>query len=183
MKSREEIQKKIQQRIMKAQQGHMDVQGTHLYTFENHRNHDLSLPRRSYDGKTLIPPRGQFKGDEYFLMLQKSGQIRLVSSEPFVKPQPAACAPVVQQPAACVATVQQATENVQVITETKQETNMEKLILDQPDRVTTQGHTEQVACNQPKKINDAAEINSKAKQNGEILLTENPLDGVDIITG
>ena len=173
MKSKEEIQKKIQQRIMKAQQGHMDVQGTHLYTFENHRNHDLSLPRRSYDGKTLIPPRGQFKGDEYFLMLQKSGQIRLVSSEPFVKP----------QPAAPVAVVQPVTENVQVITETKQETNMEKLILDQPDRVTTQGHTEQVACNQPKKINDAAEINAKAKENGEVLLTENPLDGVDIITG
>jgi hypothetical protein len=157
---------------MKAQQGHMDVQGTHLYTFENHRNHDLSLPRRSYDGKTLIPPRGRFKGDEYFLMLQKSGQIRLVSSELFVKPQPVAA--VIEQPVA---------EKVVVITETKQENNMEKLILDQPDRVTTQGHTEQVACNQPRKINDATELNAKAKENGEVLLTENPLDGVDIITG
>jgi hypothetical protein len=173
MRNKEEIQKKIQQRIMKAQQGHMDVQGTHLYTFENHRNHDLSLPRRSYDGKTLIPPRGQFKGDEYFLMLQKSGQIRLVSSEPFVKPQPVVAAQV-QQPVV---------EKVEVIKENLQENTMEKLILDQPDRVTVQGHSEQVACNQPKQINDASEVNAKAKQSGEVLLTENPLDGVDIITG
>ena len=170
MRNREEIQKKIQQRIMKAQQGHLQVQGDHIYLFENHRNHDLSLPRRSFDGKTLIPPRGRFKGDEYFLMLQKSGQVRLVSSEPYIK----------SVPAPAVVTEQKAAEKVEVIKENTQETTMEKLILDQPDRVTVQGHTEHVVKNQPKNLND--NNNTEAK-NGEVLLTENPLDGIDIING
>ena len=62
-------QQKLQHNIMRAQQGHTQVEGGTLYLFENHRNHDLSLPRKSFDGKTLIPPRGRFRGDSYFLMM------------------------------------------------------------------------------------------------------------------
>ena len=59
--------------------------------------------------------------------------------------------------------------------------NEQKLILDQPDTVTTKGKVEHiVAPQQPiQPLNDAASNQPQA----DVLLTENPLDGVAIIKG
>jgi len=172
--NKQTAQQRIQENIMKAQLGHKQVEGDTIYIFENHRNSDLSLPRKSYDEKTLIPPRGRFKGDSYFLMLMKTGYVRLVGSEPYIRT-PAPAAP---QPAA----VQ---EQAKPLNESK-ENNMEKLILDQPEKFTARGHSEAVnVSNQPQVEScKASQENSNASSNNkEVLLTENPLDGIDIITG
>ena len=176
-------QQKLQHNIMRAQQGHTQVEGGTLYLFENHRNHDLSLPRKSFDGKTLIPPRGRFRGDSYFLMMLQTGFCRLISSEPYIKEGPKPPEIVSQQ---------EVQETVAVKVETKveaptnlnenivKESTVEKLILDQPERVTRQGQTEQFV----RPENSLKEINMENNVKGkEFLLTENPLDGVDIING
>jgi hypothetical protein len=173
MKDKQSATEKMQNKILMAQQGHTQVQGDHLYIFENHKSHDLSLPRKSYDGKTLIPPRGRFKGDEYFLMLQKTGMVRLVSSEPYIRNP----APVVAE--------QKAPEQPKPLNEA-QENSMEKLILDQPEKFTARGHSEAVNVNNHPQVESckAAQENANASnKNKDVLLTENPLDGIDIITG
>jgi hypothetical protein len=173
--SKQTTQQRIQENIMKAQQGHKQVEGDTIYTFENHRNHDLSLPRKSFDEKTLIPPRGRFKGDSYFLMLMKTGYVRLVGSEPYIRtpaPAPQQASPVVQ-------------EQAKPLNES-QENKMEKLILDQPEKFTARGHSEAVnVSNQPQveSCKSAQENANASNKNNDVLLTENPLDGIDIITG
>lgn len=62
--------------------------------------------------------------------------------------------------------------------ETIKENNMtEKLILDQPERITSQGTVENVLISEPKKqLNDANQNDNK-----DVLLTEDPMEGVEII--
>jgi hypothetical protein len=57
----------------------------------------------------------------------------------------------------------------------------QKLILDQPDTITNKGKIEHVVANdQPlQSLNDAC----AAKPNKDILISENPLDGIAIIKG
>ena len=56
--------------------------------------------------------------------------------------------------------------------------NEEKLILDQPDRVTNQGPVEQVADSESQKSLVETEDEN---QSTEVLLTEDPMEGVKII--
>jgi len=87
-----------------------------------------------------------------FLMFLKTGDIRLVSSEPYIN-------------------------------EANKENDMKKLILDQPDRVTTQGTTESVLVDTPaQQVLTEAPTKVKAVA-PDVLLVENPLDGIDIIKG
>lgn len=176
-------QEKLQANIQKAQQGHKQVEGDVIYTFENHRNHDLSLPRKSFDDKTIIPPRGKFKGDAYFLMLMKTGYVRLVSSEPYIRNTVPAAQPVcnVAESKPAVQVVQ-ATE-VQLNENAQENTNMQKLILDQPPRFTATGESEKTVANPNEKLQPMREQGGTVNQKGDVLLTENPLDGIDIITG
>lgn len=57
--------------------------------------------------------------------------------------------------------------------------NMEKLILDQPETFTREGKTESVAKTVPQQIINDNNQNSEK----EILLTENPMEGIEIIKG
>lgn len=151
MRSAKQMQD-LQNRLNKLTPAQQHVEGDTIYTFENHRKHDFSLPKKSLDGKTFIPPRGRFKGDAYFLMFLKSGDVRLVASEPYIN-------------------------------ESKKETDMQKLILEQPNKVTIQGTTESVMVEAPvqQKLNETPQkVNQLAP---DVLLVENPLDGIDIIKG
>jgi len=56
----------------------------------------------------------------------------------------------------------------------------EKLILDQPDQVTTVGKVEHVVEPESKPLNEASPQQTPQK---DVLLTEDPLDGVEIILG
>lgn len=143
--------KDLETRLNNLTQAQQHFEGDILYEFQNHRNHDFKLPKKSFDGKTMIPPRGTFKGDGYFLMFIKSGDVRLINSQPYIR------------------------ENLQ-------ESNMQKLILDQPEKVTVQGKTEQVVVEVPQQQQLNENPKKVANPAPDVLLVENPLDGIDIIT-
>ena len=133
-----------------------------LYIFENNKTWDYSLPKKSLCGRKLIPPKGRFKGDEYFLQFVKSGDIKLVEAiAPKVNPAP----------------------NVNTINEnTQQGDKMEKLILDQPDKVTQHGKTESVVVNtNPNQV--IKDHNSSNQPEKDVLLVESPMDGIDLVKG
>ena len=135
-----------------------------LYIFENKNKYDFCLPRTSVCGKRIIGPKMRFKGDEYYMSLVKSGELKLIEI----------LHPKVETPVV---------DNVEVLKENaSQGEKMEKLILDQPDKVTHQGKIERVVQPQPKVIKDH-KINSVEQQAEEILLNENPMSGIDIING
>ncbi len=54
-----------------------------------------------------------------------------------------------------------------------------KLLVDQPNKVTSKGAVEHVASNKNIKLNDATTSNTQ--EISEVLLTEDPMDGVEII--
>ena len=142
---------RMQERLAIAHQRPSDFNDQITYIFENHRNADFSLPKKSIDGKKMIPPTGRFHGDEYFITFVKTGDLRLADT---IHPKP------------------------KPITESTGE-NMEKLILDQPEKFTHEGKTEHVVAPQKKVVlNDNNQIN---KINEDVLLVESPMDGIDII--
>jgi len=65
--------------------------------------------------------------------------------------------------------------------ERTEEMTPKKLILDQPDRVTAQGTVEHVVADpKAKPLNEVAPTRKQAPP-AEVLLTEDPMDGVEII--
>ncbi len=127
--------------------------GEGIYIFENVNNADLTLPRPTKAGVKRVGPKGRFQGDNYYMQMVRSHDLRLIE--------------IIQTP------------------EAEREANMkeQKLILDQPDRVTNEGTIEQVvAPGKAKlhKLNDATEEKEKQKQ-PEVLITEDPMSGVEII--
>lgn len=135
-----------------------DMGGTGLMIFENNTDGDLKLPKATDSGIRTVGPRKRFQGDSYFLKWVGS-PLNLLKLVEVVVPQ---------------MTFQQI-----------QEQNManEKLLLDQPDTITHQGKIEHVVAQpgQPAQpINDTTDPTLKRP---DILLTEDPLDGVEIILG
>lgn len=143
---------RLQERLAQAHQRPSDFTDQITYIFENHRLADYSLPKKSIDGKKIIPPKGRFHGDEYFISFVKSGDLRLVDT---IHPKPK--------------TLNEGTG-----------ATMEKLILDQPERFTNEGKTENVLVTNTKRqvLNDGNEEN---KQQESVLLVEHPMEGIDII--
>jgi len=139
-----------------------NMSGSGLYVFENNTDGDLSLPKPTSSGLRTIGPRKRFQGDSYFLKLVGSPMnlLRLVEE---IQPK---------------LTTQETAEKIQ------REANMstDKLILDQPDTITTKGKVEHVVDTDTpvQKLHDA---NDPVATTPEVLLTENPLDGVAIIKG
>jgi hypothetical protein len=138
-----------------------NLSGSGLYIFENNTDGDLKLPKATSSGLRMIGPRKRFQGDSYFLSWVGSPMnlLRLIEE----------------------ITPKKTTE--QIAHEINKETpmNEQKLILDQPDTVTTKGKVEHIVTNQQpvQQLNDA----SAPKHTPDVLLTENPLDGVAIIKG
>jgi len=150
----EQIQRKKE--IVKHRQA-----GEGLYIFRNKSDATLSLPKpaiavkwgEQWDEKNnkMVPPRGEWKGDSYFLQM-------------------------VGRDASIVKVLQSKDD---IIKETPMNESLqpqEKLILDQPDTVTPEGKLEHVITDAPKQLNEG-----QPQQDQEVLLTEDPLEGVDII--
>lgn len=125
--------------------------GTGMYIFENNTNSELSLPKPTASGMRKVGPKGRFQGDSYFKQWMKP-PLNLLKLIETITP-----------------------DNCEALT--LNEGNMQKLILDQPDTVTTAGKVEHVIEDKNKKINE----NKKKEQ--EVLLTEDPLDGIEILLG
>jgi len=67
----------LRERYGKLQkQNEINVSGP-LYIYENHKKHDFSLPKKSICGQQLIGPGRRFKGDSYFMMFVKTGDLRI----------------------------------------------------------------------------------------------------------
>ena len=71
---------------------------------------------------------------------------------------------------------------VRTISQENKENNMnEKLIVDQPDTVTTEGTVEQVVVEKSKEVLAEGNPSDTVKTNEDVLLTEDPVDGIEII--
>lgn len=132
--------------------------GSGLYIFENNTDGDLKLPKATASGLRMIGPRKRFQGDSYFMKLVGPPMNLLRFIEELIP---------------------KGTPQSQL-----KESTMptEKLILDQPDTVTTKGKIEHVVETGPTTmpINDAT---APTQPIPDVLLNENPLDGVEIIKG
>jgi len=140
----------------------MDMAGGGRYIYENNSDAELTLPKPTASGLRKVGPRQQFQGDDYYMQWVGSPHniLRFMDT---------------------ITEEDEIIEEDEVIGEGVEE-NMEKLILDQPDTVTEQGKVEHVVESplvptQP--LNDSNEN----KEDAEVLLNEDPLDGVEIILG
>jgi len=130
--------------------------GSGLFIFENNTNGELKLPKPAIDGRRSVGPRKQFQGDSFF--------------HSWVKP-----------PMNLLRFIREIIPVDQNIQESNQMTD-QKLILDQPDQVTTEGTVEHVIEDGVgRTITDATNPNDVPEN--EVLLNEDPLDGVEILMG
>ena len=136
--------------------------GTGHYVFRNKSDSaTLLLAKPALNGSKHVAAGAEFEGDSYFMSLV---------------PREAVLVKIVSVPEKNVR------EQVEVETaEVKTEETMpkEKLLLDQPDQVTDQGKVEQVA-NTDDTVKPLHET-PQPEGDKEVLLTEDPLDGVKII--
>jgi hypothetical protein len=138
-------------REIRRQKRENALKGEGEYRFVNNTRGDLTLSKPPIEGPNPVPAGRTFVGDSYFLILMKTGDVRLVE--------------VIKAPSI----------------ERKETMSEQKLILDQPSRFTNQGQTEHVALdNKAKSLN---ENQPQAKTPNEKLITEDPLEGVEILLG
>jgi hypothetical protein len=139
--------------------------GTGVYIFENNTDGDLSLPRPTASGQKKVGPRGRFQGDSYYMQWVKPplNLLKFIDTVTVVDPA------LLNKP-----------DNQQLVEANM--TQQKKLILDQPDQIGHQGKIEHVVADGPpqQKLNDATDPNQKQP---DVLLNEDPLDGVEIILG
>ncbi len=138
----------------------INMAGTGVYIFENNTDGDLSLPKPTASGQKKVGPRQRFQGDSYYLQWVKPplNLLKFIEAVTIVDPKQLA--------------------HTQTITEAT--VSDKKLILDQPDTIGHAGKVEHVVDDKPRKLHDA---NDPALAKDERLLTEDPLDGVEIILG
>lgn len=122
--------------------------GTGIFIFRNNSKGELSLPKKSLDGKRTVQPRETFRGDSYFFQLRP--EVTLV-------------------------------ETIEDNKNPNERNNMteQKLILDQPDRVTPAGKVESVVVSPKQKLNETQP--QTQTQSAEVLINEDPLSGIQII--
>jgi hypothetical protein len=136
--------------------------GEGLYIFRNNTKGTLELPKPTATGVKHVPApdpargiTGEWQGDNYYMGLVRKNMARLVRE--IISP----------------------TQEKEI----KMKQAQEKLLLDQPDQVTTEGKVEHVVdptspalpnAKKPKKVNES-------KPAADKLLVEDPSEGVRII--
>ncbi len=158
---------KYEKNMLRAQKRQAALEGTGLFIFRNNTSGELYLPRPTKSGLRKVPLGEEFQGDDYYMFMVRNNELRLVRQ----------LEPTDLQ--------KQQAQQAQLVTEqTKQEHNtmQDKLIVEQPPTVTTEGTEEVTVTETPekkkKKLNEAQPAGDKS---GDVLLNENPLDGVEII--
>lgn len=138
------------------------LKGQGVYLYRNNVPGTLDLPKPTEKGQTKVEKNEEWEGDDYYMSLVKSGMARLVKE--------------IKSPE---------TERTEMLNETL--LNEDKLIVDQPDRVTVKGVVEQVVVqpNQPvdtkKKKKEEKLQEQKPQSQEDQLLIEDPLAGVTIL--
>lgn len=153
---------RLERRKINAEKLANNMGGSGLYIYENNTDSDLKLPKPTASGVRVVGPRKRFQGDSYYLnwVGRPMNLLRLIEE---ITPKK---------------TTQEIAEE---IARRNSPMNEQKLILDQPDTITSKGKIEHVVSNdQPvQPLNDSA----SSKPASDILLNENPLEGVSIIKG
>jgi len=148
---------RFEKREMKYARLQKDMGGTGLFVYENNTDGELNLPKKTSSGVAKVGPRQRFQGDSYFKMWV-GGNINLLRLVEEIQPE----------------------EGRKHLSEEKTMSNS-KLILDQPDCITKEGKIERVVVDEKQqKLNDS---HNPSQKKPEVLLTEDPLDSVEIIFG
>ncbi len=137
---------KLERRANRAAMMKEAMSGEGLYVYANNTKGELDLPKSTASGKKRVMPGEQFQGDNYFMQLVRSHDLRFIRE--IISPE-----------------------------QERQQMAEQKLLLDQPDRVTNQGHVEHVVENPKKQLNEG----QPNKEQKPVLLTEDPMDGVEIL--
>lgn len=131
------------------------LHGEGLYLFRNNTKADLTLPRPTRTGLRSLAPGKEFQGDNYYMQMVRTGMLRLVKE--------------IQSP-----------EQQRQIELNEAKIMEDKLILDQPDKITNEGTVEQVIKGTPKQnLNEGDSQSPKP----DILLNEGPVEGGFVIVG
>ena len=149
--------------------------GGGVYVYQNSSKvAELTLPRPTHSGLRKVDPGAQFQGDDYYMQMVKTGDLRLIEvlqtaeEEKVVLAQEALLSEGVEKevPASL------ANPKGGIMSE-------QKLIVEQPHRITSKGVTEQVVegaapkKQAPKKTIKEAE---EKKPQTDVLLNEGPVD-------
>jgi hypothetical protein len=152
---------KYERREMHAEKLKNAMSGSGVYIYENNSDADLTLPKPTASGIRTVGPRKQFQGDSYYMSWVGS-PMNLLKIVEVVQPK---------------LTKQQIEEQRMI---------EDKLLLDQPEIVTQGGKVEYVVVQTPAKTKAVKPLNDSTvpvQNSPEVLLTEDPLDGVEIILG
>ena len=147
---------KYEKNILRNQKRKAALGGKGLFVFRNNTSGELFLPRATKSGITRVAEGDEFQGDDYYMFMVRNNELRLVRQIEPANPPP-------------------------VINEQVEPTMADKLITEQPPVVTNEGTVEWVEKpieSEKKKLNE-----SQPDQQGQqdILLNENPMDGIEII--
>ena len=157
---------RYERREMQAEKLKQDMGGSGVYIYENNTDGDLKLPKPTESGIRTVGPRKRFQGDSYF-MSWVGHPMNLLKYIETVVPK---------------MTPEEKKAHEKLLEENALNTQQKQLILDQPDTITTAGKIERVVVSpDAKPLNDTT--NPVVKQITDVLLNEDPLDGVEIILG
>ena len=152
---------KQQKMLANKQKRENMYKGFGIYIFENNTNADLVLPKLTLGNQKIVPPKGRFRGDSFFLNMVKNNSLKLVE--------------VIQSE-------DEALKNSNKIIDNLGDNMENKLILDQPAMVTTQGTIEHVQITQCCNTNKNENLNiSEEEKNKDVLLVEDPVGTIEII--
>ena len=125
---------KSQTREMKLAIREQAMHGEGLYVYRNNTSGSLDLPKPTASGMKHIQPGGEFQGDDYFMSLVRTNELKFVRT---------------------IMTPQQQKEA---------KMQQEKLLLDQPDTVTPAGKIEHVVVTAPVPLNETTPSNGSPKK-------------------
>lgn len=162
---------RYERREMHAEKLKNNMSGTGVYVYENNTEGDLRLPKPTDSGVRQISPKNKpgcrFQGDSYYLQWVGSPMNLLKLVEEVV-------------PKMTHTELMDHRAKQEQLIEEEAMANEQQLLLDQPDTINHQGKIERVVSEPGQKsLNDNTEVDQKP----EVLLTEDPLDGVEIILG
>lgn len=148
---------KYEKNMMRAQKRLSGLSGKGIYVFRNNTSGDLFLPRKTKSGVTRVAIGQEFQGDDYYMYMVHNNELRLVR------------------------TIQTPEQQQQSLHEATEQAMDHKLITEQPPVVTTEGTVEYVQKQEQnqKPLNENRPHANNASP--EVLLNENPLEGVEII--
>ena len=134
------------------------LSGSGVYIYENNTAGDLKLPKPTASGIRVVGPKKRFEGDSYYMQLVGPPMnllriIEVISPENKAEP---------------------IKENAM---------SGDKLILDQPDTITSRGKIEHVVDDNLPKAQPLNDNTNAAQPTAEVLLNEHPLTGLEIIKG